>query len=144
MGPERKAELGATKPDEKSAQELESLLLTSKRLSEEMQALAMKAQKLAEEQTALAKKHADLIAQSRHNRESRADRAPAIVLVKRALDVAETRLGIQELSKRLNAPDSIVRAWRDGVAIMSKPTFFLLVDVLTELYPNLKDLDETR
>ena len=146
MGPERNAELRASGRDEKDAQELEALRLTSKRLIEEMQALALKAQKLTDEHAALAKTHAELVAESQRKRESRAraNGTPAASLVKHALEVAEKRLGIQELSRRFSAPDATVRAWRDGLAAMPKPTFLLLVDVLTELDPTWKDWDEGR
>ena len=144
MGPEGKVELAASDPDEKSSQELESLLVTSKRLTEEMKALAVKAEKMAQEHAALAEHHAQIIAESKRRTEGiRLTRVPAASLVNRALEMAERRLSIEELSKRLNALDSTVRAWRDGVAVMPKSTFLLLVDVLTELDPSWRDWDES-
>src|SRR5436190_18446902 len=144
MGPERKVELAASDPDEKSSQELASLLVTSKRLTEEMKALAVKAEKMAQEHAALAEHHAQIIAESKRRTEGiRLTRVPAASLVNRALEMAERRVSIEELSKRLNALDSTVRAWRDGVAVMPKSTFLLLVDVLTELDPSWRDWDES-
>ena len=51
----------------------------------------------------------------------------------RALDVAEKRLGMDELSRRLEAPDTMIRAWRFGHATIPEAEFLKLVDILTEL-----------
>jgi hypothetical protein len=69
------------------------------------------------------------------------NRLPASPLIARALEIAEKKIGMDELSRRLNAPDSIVRAWRDGHATMPEYKFLSLVDVLTELDPSWKDWD---
>jgi len=66
---------------------------------------------------------------------------PANPLVKRALQVAEGRLGMEELAARLKAHSSTVIAWRDGHATMPERKFLLLVDVLTELDPSWTDWD---
>ena len=53
--------------------------------------------------------------------------------VARAVEVAEKRLGTQELSVRLGVPDSNLSAWRLGQAAMPEHKFLQLVDILTEL-----------
>lgn len=61
------------------------------------------------------------------------NRLPASPLVTRALDVAEKHLGIAELSRRLDVPETTLRAWRFGHATMPEHKFLGLVDILTEL-----------
>jgi hypothetical protein len=58
---------------------------------------------------------------------------PESPLIARALEVAEKRLGIVELSNRLGVSDATVRAWRFGNTPMPDPKFLALVDVLTDL-----------
>src|SRR4051795_3936799 len=65
----------------------------------------------------------------------RMNRLPASPLVKRALDIAEKHLGLQELCARLGAHEMSVNSWRFGHAEIPHQTFLLLVDVLTELDP---------
>jgi len=60
-------------------------------------------------------------------------RIPNSPLVARALEVAENHLGIEELSRRLNAPVETIRAWSFGHATMPEYKFLRLIDVLTEL-----------
>ncbi|HYL90480.1 MAG TPA: hypothetical protein VEU32_17145 [Burkholderiales bacterium] len=60
-------------------------------------------------------------------------RIPNSPLVGRALEVAEKHLGIEELSKRLNAPVETIRVWGVGHATMPEYKFLRLIDVLTEL-----------
>jgi len=69
------------------------------------------------------------------------NRMPANPLIRRALAVAERRLGIEELAARLTAHHTTVAAWRDGHATMPERKFLLLVDVLTELDPTWDDWD---
>jgi DNA-binding transcriptional regulator YiaG len=64
------------------------------------------------------------------------NRLPGNPLVARAIEIAERRLGIAELSRRLNVPDDTVRAWRFGQETMSTKKFLELVDILTELDPS--------
>jgi hypothetical protein len=72
------------------------------------------------------------------------NRLPASPLVSRALDVAERHLGIEELSRRLVAPESMIRAWRFGHATMPEYKFLRLVDIITELDPSWIDWDEAQ
>ena len=53
----------------------------------------------------------------------------------RGLELAEKRLGIDELSQRLAAPATEIRAWRFGHAEMPHEKFLRLVDLLLELDP---------
>jgi hypothetical protein len=69
-------------------------------------------------------------------------RLAASPLITRALDVAEKRLGIQELCHRLAVPETTVRAWQLGHATMPEYKFLRLVDILTELDPSWTEWDE--
>ena len=69
-------------------------------------------------------------------------RLAASPLITRALDVAEKRLGIEELCYRLAAPETSVRAWQVGHATMPEYKFLRLVDILTDLDPSWTELDE--
>jgi hypothetical protein len=62
-------------------------------------------------------------------------RLPASPLIARALEIAEKRLGMTELSVRLGSPASSIEAWRLGHATMPEYKFLRLVDILTELDP---------
>ena len=61
------------------------------------------------------------------------NRLPASPLIARALEIAEKRLGMKELSERLGSPESSIEAWRMGHATMPENKFLTLVDLLTEL-----------
>ncbi len=61
------------------------------------------------------------------------NRLPVSPLVTRALEVAEKRLGMEELATRLGAPDTLIQAWRFGHATIPEAKFLKLVDILTEL-----------
>jgi hypothetical protein len=63
-------------------------------------------------------------------------RLPASPLIARALEIAEKRLGMTELSVRLGSPASSIEAWRLGHATMPEYKFLRLVDILTELDPS--------
>jgi hypothetical protein len=63
-------------------------------------------------------------------------RLPASPLIARALEIAEKRLGMTELSVRLGSPASSIEAWRVGHATMPEYKFLRLVDILTELDPS--------
>jgi CheY-like chemotaxis protein len=67
------------------------------------------------------------------------NRLPVSPLVKRALDIAEKHLGLQELCARLGAHETSVHSWRFGHAEMPHQKFLLLVDLLTELDPKWSD-----
>ena len=69
-------------------------------------------------------------------------RLPASPLISRAFDIAEKRLGINELCHRLAAPETAVRAWRLGHSTMPEYKFLRLVDILTELDPSWTEWDE--
>lgn len=67
------------------------------------------------------------------------NRVPTSPLVTKGLEIAEKRLGVEELSKRLGAPESTIHAWRFGHATMPEYKFLRLVDILTELDPDWTD-----
>ena len=62
----------------------------------------------------------------------------SIQLVQRAIEAAEAKVGTEELARRLKAPVSTVRAWRDGHGAMPPKKFVLLIDVMAELDPRWK------
>lgn len=70
------------------------------------------------------------------------ERLPAPVLVMRALEIVEKKLGLKELAARLGMPPETVQAWRDGMATMPERKFLKLVDILTELDPTWREWDE--
>ncbi len=57
-------------------------------------------------------------------------------LVIRALQIAETELGIQELSRRLGASEETISLWRMDRVEMPHGKWLKLVDILLELRPN--------
>jgi hypothetical protein len=63
-------------------------------------------------------------------------RLPVNPLISRGLELAEKRLGMTELCKRLGSPPSAVIAWRQGDTTMPEGKFLILVDLLTELDPD--------
>ena len=67
------------------------------------------------------------------------NRLPVSPLITRGLEVAEKRLGMAELSRRLDVPDSTINAWRFGHATMPEYKFLRLVDILNELEPDWTD-----
>ena len=71
-------------------------------------------------------------------------RLPASPLVSRALAVAEKRLGMEELCRRLVAPEALLQAWRLGHSTMPEYKFLRLVDILTELDPSWVEWDELK
>ncbi|HKU45674.1 MAG TPA: hypothetical protein VJQ58_02245 [Burkholderiales bacterium] len=64
------------------------------------------------------------------------NRMPASPLVMRALEVAENRLGMEALSRRLGAPETTIRDWRMGFATMPERKWFRLVDILMDIEPD--------
>jgi CheY-like chemotaxis protein len=64
------------------------------------------------------------------------NRLPASPLVMRGLEIAEKRLGIEELCSRLGAPETTIRGWRFGHGDMPQDKFLRLVDLLTQLDPD--------
>ena len=67
------------------------------------------------------------------------NRMPASLLVMKALEVAEKKLGMEELSRRLGAADTTIRDWRMGLATMPERKWLRLVDILVDLDPNWDD-----
>ena len=63
------------------------------------------------------------------------NRMPVSPLVMKALELAENRLGIDELSRRLGAPETTIRDWRMGFATMPERKWFRLVDIVMDLQP---------
>jgi DNA-binding transcriptional regulator YiaG len=51
-------------------------------------------------------------------------------LVRHVLDLAETRLGMTEVARRLEVPVEAVRAWRDGHIVLPEHKLLALVDVI--------------
>ena len=72
------------------------------------------------------------------------NRLRASPLIGRALDVAEKRLGIEELCHRLIVPESTIRSWRAGHVTMPEFKFQRLVDILLEIEPRWIDWDEAQ
>ena len=60
----------------------------------------------------------------------------SILLVRRAIEAAESKLSMEELARRLKAPESTVRAWRDGHAPIPQQKFVALIDVMIEVNPD--------
>ena len=67
------------------------------------------------------------------------DRLAISPIVGRALDVAETHLGMAELSDLLQAPAPLIRTWQRGHSQMPQKDFLRLVDILVEIAPNWAD-----
>ena len=61
--------------------------------------------------------------------------APVSPLITKGIEIAEGDLGIEELCRRIGAPQTLVRAWQLGHARMPECKFLRLVDILTELDP---------
>ena len=61
------------------------------------------------------------------------DQMPVNPIVTRVIEFAEGKLGIHELARRINAPELLIGAWRDGHATVPRDMFLRLVDVLLEL-----------
>jgi hypothetical protein len=72
------------------------------------------------------------------------NRLPTSPLITKGLEIAENRLGIDQLSERLGVPAALVRAWRFGHAAMPEKDFLTLVDILTELVPGWIDQTKAR
>jgi hypothetical protein len=53
----------------------------------------------------------------------------------KGLEIAERRLGLQQLCLRLGVPEIVLHAWRLGDIEMPNEKFLLLVDLLGELDP---------
>jgi hypothetical protein len=70
------------------------------------------------------------------------NRIPGSPLITRGLEIAEKRLGMEELCRQLNASESSIRAWMFGHATMAEYKFLRLVDILTELDPQWIDKAE--
>ena len=67
------------------------------------------------------------------------NRLPASPLIIKGLEIAEKRLGMEELAVKLGAPATVIRAWRIGDATMPERKFLELVDILSALDPNWTD-----
>jgi hypothetical protein len=63
------------------------------------------------------------------------NRGPVSPLIIKGIEIAQARLGMEELSKRLEASETLVRAWQLGHIAMPESKFLRLVDILTELDP---------
>ena len=58
------------------------------------------------------------------------NRLPAPPHISLGLSIAEKRLGLEELSRRLDASETTIRAWQSGDVSMPEHKFLQLVDVL--------------
>ena len=58
---------------------------------------------------------------------------PPSVYVIRGIELAENKLGMAELSRRLAAPETTIRAWRLGHATIAPKKFEKLKKVLVEI-----------
>ena len=67
---------------------------------------------------------------------------PVSPLVNRAIEVAADKLGIDGLARRLNVPASLITAWQQSEAMMSRHHFMELVEVLLELKVDWSDWEE--
>jgi hypothetical protein len=63
------------------------------------------------------------------------NRLPVSPLICRGLEIAEKRLGMWELCKRLESPSASIEAWRIGQSEMPNAKLLLLVDILMEIDP---------
>ena len=62
----------------------------------------------------------------------------------KALQVAEVKLGMEELSRRINAPAEQIRGWRMGRATMPERKWFMLIDILLDVDPNWDEMTKPR
>ena len=62
----------------------------------------------------------------------------SIQLARRAIENAEAKVGMEELARRLKAPASTVRAWRDGHLAIPQAKFVLLIDMMATIDPQWK------
>jgi CheY-like chemotaxis protein len=67
------------------------------------------------------------------------NRLPTSPLISKGLELAERHLGIEELSRRLQASETMIRSWRFGEGTMAQDVFLRLVDILTEIDPQWTD-----
>ena len=51
----------------------------------------------------------------------------------RSIEMAERRLGMDELSRRLGAPDTTIRAWRQGHSTIPPHKVQKLIKVLSDI-----------
>jgi len=64
------------------------------------------------------------------------NRIPVSPIIGKALEIAEKRLGVVELAKRLYTTVSLIQAWRMDHATMPEYKFLRLADLLNELEPD--------
>ena len=58
---------------------------------------------------------------------------PAGLQAIRSIEIAERRLGMDELSRRIGAPDTTIRAWRLGHSTIPPHKVQKLIQVLSEI-----------
>lgn len=61
------------------------------------------------------------------------NRLPVSPLVTRGLELAEARVGLEELCKRLDCVPTEIDAWKNGAVEMSDKKFLELIDMLNDL-----------
>lgn len=54
-------------------------------------------------------------------------------IVTRVIEVIADKLGLEEASRRVNVPEALLMAWRDGHATIPREKFLRLIDLLLEL-----------
>ena len=69
---------------------------------------------------------------------------PPGALVTKALQVAEVKLGIEELSRQLGVPAEQIRGWRMGRGTIPERKWFKLVDILMNVDPNWDEMTKPR
>jgi len=72
------------------------------------------------------------------------DRLPVSPLVARAIQVAQYKLGLDQLARKMNVSQALLKAWRDGQASMPRADFLALVDLLLDLDISWDDWDSSR
>jgi hypothetical protein len=71
------------------------------------------------------------------------ERLPVSPIVSRVIQLAADKLGMAEVSRRSNVPESLLMAWRDGQGNVPRAEFLRLVDLLLELDVGWDDWDQT-
>ena len=60
----------------------------------------------------------------------------SIQIIRRALEAAEAKIGMVELARRLKAPESTVKAWRDGHGAPPQAKAVSLIHLMAQVLPD--------
>jgi len=71
------------------------------------------------------------------------DRLPVSPIVTRVIVLAAGKLGMEQLARRMNVPEALLMAWRDGQAAIPRGEFLRLVEILLDLDIGWDDWDKT-